>query len=63
MRSMPHSMAAIADFGASLRGFSLAQPEPGMVAALYRELAAEGAPALSQGKGCAIACRSRRWPG
>ena len=48
-RGKPRSMAAIADLGARLRGFCLAHPEPGPIAALYRELAVEGAPALIQG--------------
>ncbi len=48
-RGKPRSMAAIADLGARLRGFCLAHPEPETIAALYRELAVEGAPALTQG--------------
>ena len=48
-RGKPRSMAAIADLGARLRGFCLAHPEPGPIAALYRELAVEGAPALILG--------------
>ncbi|KUL96550.1 riboflavin deaminase [Bosea sp. WAO] len=47
-RGKPRSMAGIADLGARLRGFSLAHPQPETVAALYRELAVEGAPALTQ---------------
>lgn len=49
-RGKPRSMAAITDLGARLRGFSLDHPEPGTIAALYRELAVEGAPALFQGQ-------------
>lgn len=48
-RGKPRSMAAIADLGARLRGFCLAHPEPETIAALYRELAVEGAPALILG--------------
>lgn len=48
-RGKPRSMAAIADLGARLRGFSLEHPEAEAVAALLRELGTERGPAVSHG--------------
>ena len=48
-RGKARSMATIADLGARLRYFSLEHPEPERVAALYRELEIDRAPAVMRG--------------
>jgi hypothetical protein len=48
-RGKPRSMASIADLGARLRFFALEHPEPEKIAALYRELAIDRAPAVIYG--------------
>jgi len=50
-RGRPRSMATIADLGARLVSFTLDHPDPAAIAALHRDLAAEGAPAVVAGPG------------
>lgn len=50
-RGKPRSMATIADLGARLVSFTLEHPEPEAIAALHRDLAAAGAPAVVAGPG------------
>ena len=49
-RGRPRAMATIADLGARLRSFSLAHPDAGAIAQLYRELDIDRPPAILQGK-------------
>lgn len=48
-RGKPRSMAAIADIGARLRGFSLEHPEAEAIAALLQDLRTERGPVVSHG--------------
>ncbi|TXL69832.1 VOC family protein [Vineibacter terrae] len=48
-RGKPRSMATIADLGARLRSFTLEHPDPAAIAALYRDLGIERAPAVVPG--------------
>lgn len=48
-RGTPRSMTGIADLGARLRSFTLEHPDPGAVAALYRDLDVDRPPAVSRG--------------
>jgi len=50
-RGRPRSMATIADLGARLVSFTLEHPDPAAIAALHRNLAAQGAPAVVAGAG------------
>ena len=50
-RGKPRSMAAMADFGARLRSFSLEHHDAAAVSALYHDLGIDRAPAVTQGNG------------